>query len=151
MRPVPALPVSWETPDPLTWVFRLRPGVRFHDGSPLTSEDVAASQRRLISEDHLEMRSYLNGVTDVSARGTDTVVVRTLRPNAQLASLLHFALVVPRGSTSDSLAARANGTGPFAVAGWQPSSLALQRNPLYGGEAAGAGAVPAATARRLGS
>ena len=36
MRPVPALAVSWETPDPLTWVFRLRPGVRFHDGSPLT-------------------------------------------------------------------------------------------------------------------
>ncbi len=69
MRPVPALAVSWETPDPLTWVFRLRPAVRFHDGSPLTAEDVVASLRRLISDEHLEMRSYLSGVAEVSARG----------------------------------------------------------------------------------
>jgi len=141
MRPVPALAVSWETPDPLTWVFRLRPGVRFHDGSPLSAEDVAASLQRLLTDERLEMRSYLSGVAEVTARGADTVVVRTLRPNAQLASRLHFALVVPRGSNSDSLAKRANGTGPFAVAGWQPSSLALQRNPLYWGEAAGASRV----------
>jgi peptide/nickel transport system substrate-binding protein len=138
MRPVPALAVSWETPDPLTWVFRLRPGVRFHDGSPLSAEDVAASLRRLLTDERLEMRSYLSGVAEVTTRGPDTVVVRTLRPNAQLASRLHFALVVPRGSTADSLAKRANGTGPFAVAGWQPASLTLQRNPLYWGEAAGA-------------
>jgi peptide/nickel transport system substrate-binding protein len=141
MRPVPALAVSWETPEPLTWVFRLRPGVRFHDGSPLSSEDVVASVRRLISEDHLEMRSFLNGVAEVSARGNDTVAVRTLRPNAELASRLHFALVVPRGSTPESLAGRANGTGPFAVAAWRPSSLALQRNRRYWGEAAGAARV----------
>jgi peptide/nickel transport system substrate-binding protein len=69
------------------------------------------------------------------------VVVRTLRPNAQLASRLHFALIVPRGSTAESLAERANGTGPFVVAGWQPSSLALQRNRLYWGEAGGAARV----------
>lgn len=137
MRPVPTLAVSWETPDPLTWVFRLRPGVRFHDGSPLTAEDAAASLRRLITEARLEMRSYLSGVAEVSTRGEDAVVVRTLRPNAQLASRLHFALVVPKGSTSDSLSRRANGTGPFAVSGWQPSSLTLQRNPRYWGEAAG--------------
>ena len=58
-----------------------------------------------------------------------------------MASRLHFALVVPRGSTSESLARRANGTGPFAVAEWQPSSLALQRNRLYWGEAAGVSRV----------
>lgn len=138
MRPGPALALSWETPDPLTWVFRIRPGVRFHDGSPLTSADVVASLQRLVSEDHLEMRSYLNGVVEVSARGEDTVVVRTLRPNAQLASRLHFALVVPRGSTAASLAERANGTGPLAVAGWQPATLSLVRNRLYWGEPPGA-------------
>ena len=141
MRPVPALALSWETPDPRTWVFRLRPAVRFHDGSPLTAEDVVASLRRLISEEHLEMRSYLNGVAEVSARAGDTVVVRTLRPDAQLASRLHFALVVPRGSTSESLARRANGTGPYAVAGWAPSSLTLQRNASYWGDPPGVSRV----------
>jgi peptide/nickel transport system substrate-binding protein len=36
----PALAESWEQPDPLTLIFRLRRGVRFHDGRPLTSQDV---------------------------------------------------------------------------------------------------------------
>jgi peptide/nickel transport system substrate-binding protein len=137
MRPAPALAVSWETPDLLTWVFRLRPGVRFHDGSPLTAQDVVDSLRRLLTDERLEMRSYLSDVAEVTARGDDTVVVRTVRPNAQLASRLHFALVVPRGSTAESLARRANGTGPYAVAGWEPSSLTLQRHPSYWGEAPG--------------
>ena len=134
MRPAPALAVSWETPDLLTWVFRLRPGVCFHDGSPLTAEDVAASLRRLRADESLEMRSYLSGVAEVEARGPDTVVVRTLRPNAQLASRLHFAFVVPRGSTAESLARRANGTGPYFFAAWAPHSLALQRNERYWGK-----------------
>src|SRR5450432_2046962 len=34
---------NWENPDPLTYVFHLRPGVRFHDGRPLTSADVKAT------------------------------------------------------------------------------------------------------------
>jgi peptide/nickel transport system substrate-binding protein len=137
MRPVPALAISWENPDLLTWVFRLRPGVRFHDGSPLSAEDVAASLRRLLEDQSLGMRSYLSGVVEVSARGTDAVVVRTDRPNAQLGSRLHFVLIVPRGSTSETLARRANGTGPYAVAGWTPPSLTLQRNLAYWGEPPG--------------
>jgi peptide/nickel transport system substrate-binding protein len=137
MRPAPALAVSWETPDLLTWVFRLRPGVRFHDGSPLTAQDVAASFRRLLSDRSLEMRSYLSGVAEVAARGRDAVVIRTLRPNAQLASRLHFVLVVPRGSTPESLARKANGTGPYAVAAWAPSSLTLRRNESYWGHPPG--------------
>jgi len=141
MRPAPALAVSWETPDLLTWVFRLRPGVRFHDGSPLTADDVAASLRRLLTDERLEMRSYLSGVAEATTRGPDTVVVRTRRPNAQLASRLHFVLIVPRGATAESLARRANGTGPYAVAGWAPSSLTLQRNPSYWGEPPGVSRV----------
>ncbi|WP_433983072.1 ABC transporter substrate-binding protein [Tunturiibacter empetritectus] len=39
---------SWEQPDPLTWVFHLRDGVRFHDGRPLEAEDVAYTIRSLI-------------------------------------------------------------------------------------------------------
>ena len=142
LRPVPALAVSWETtPDLRTWVFRLRPAVRFHDGSPMSAEDVAASLRRVLADESLEMRSYLSGVVEATARGPDTVVVRTQRPNAQLASRLHFVLVVPRGSTAGSLASRANGTGPYAVAGWAPSSLTLQRNASYWGDPPGVSRV----------
>src|SRR6185312_2839364 len=47
----PALAQSWDvSPDQLTWTFQLRPGVTFHDGSPLTAEDVVFSYRRIIDE-----------------------------------------------------------------------------------------------------
>jgi peptide/nickel transport system substrate-binding protein len=83
------------------------------------------------------MRSYLSGVAEATARGADTVVVRTHRPNAHLASRLHFVLVVPRGSTPVSLGRQANGTGPYAVAGWAPSSLTLKRHEPYWGDPPG--------------
>ena len=40
MKVVPDLAESWDTPDPVTYVFHLRHGVKFHDGRPLTSADV---------------------------------------------------------------------------------------------------------------
>src|SRR3954468_24997955 len=48
----PALAESWDvTPDQLTWTFRVRPGVTFHDGSPLTADDVVFTYRRIIDEE----------------------------------------------------------------------------------------------------
>ncbi len=44
----PWLATSWERPDPLTWIFHIRSGVRFHDGKPLTAEDVAWSIKSMI-------------------------------------------------------------------------------------------------------
>src|SRR5882672_5302229 len=44
-RPTPGV-ATWRTPDPLTWEFTLRKGVKFHDGSELTTEDVAYSLER---------------------------------------------------------------------------------------------------------
>src|SRR5689334_19923113 len=48
----PALAQSWDvTPDQLTWTFHLRPGVTWHDGSPLTADDVVFTYRRIIDEE----------------------------------------------------------------------------------------------------
>src|SRR5215468_12093275 len=43
LRPEPALAKSWTRVDTVTWRFQLRPGVTFHDGTPLTAEDVVFS------------------------------------------------------------------------------------------------------------
>ncbi|HVZ60601.1 MAG TPA: ABC transporter substrate-binding protein, partial [Terriglobales bacterium] len=55
----PWLAESWETPDPLTWIFHLRKGVKFHDGRPLTSRDVKWT-----------FDSILNGTLRTPKRGT---------------------------------------------------------------------------------
>ena len=46
---IPGIAASWSTPDPLTWEIRLRHGVKFHDGSELTAEDVVYSLERPLS------------------------------------------------------------------------------------------------------
>ncbi|MDE2198105.1 MAG: ABC transporter substrate-binding protein, partial [Rhodospirillales bacterium] len=43
----PALAISWSRTDDTTWDFKLRPGVKFHDGSPFTANDVVASIKRV--------------------------------------------------------------------------------------------------------
>ncbi len=127
MRVRPALATSWETPDPLTWVFRLRPSVRFHGGETLSSADVVYSIQRVLDGTDLEMRTYLGNVAEVGARGEDTVVVRTKRPHALLPGHLSFIQIVPRGSSAEDLKVRPNGTGPYAVETWVPRERVLLR------------------------
>ena len=66
----PCLAATWETPDPLTWRFHLRPGVRFHDGRPLRAADVVASLERARHHPRSCVTSYLVAVA----------AVRELRP-----------------------------------------------------------------------
>lgn len=133
-RIVPLLAQSWASPDPFTWVFTLRSAVRFHDGRPLTSKDVVTTLERLKDDGRLGIHSRVAWLASAAATSPSTVVVRTRWPNAQILGDLSFVLVVPDGSTGASLAARANGTGPYAVEGWQPGqSLALRRNETWWG------------------
>lgn len=133
MRARPCLAESWSNPDTVTWTFRLRPGVTFHDGTPLTAADVVYSLTRPLREPGLKVSSYLAAVSEVSAAGT-AVVIRTKWPNALLLVNLSFVPIVPRGSTTGSLESRPNGTGPWRVEEWTPGrTLRLRRNPGYWG------------------
>lgn len=134
MRIRPRLARLWENPDPSTWVFHLRPGVRFHSGRALRAADVAASIRRLLGEERLEMGGYVLHVAEVKALDDLTVVVRTTQPLSVLLNKLRFVAVVPEGSTAASLEQEPDGTGPYRVAEWMPGSLLrLARHHGYWG------------------
>ena len=134
MRARPSLASSWSNPDPLTWVFELRPSVVFHDGTPLEVEDVVYSLTRPRGKERLKASSFLATVSEVRASGPGAIVVRTRWPNALLLSSLSFVPVVPSGSTTGTLATRPNGTGPWVLESWSPGmALRFRRNERYWG------------------
>ena len=96
LRLRPALAASWRNPDERTWVFTLRPSVRFHDGRPLGAEDVVASLERARRSPGSGVASYLVEVESVRAAGPSTVEVRTFRPFAALLAKLAMVSIVPR-------------------------------------------------------
>jgi peptide/nickel transport system substrate-binding protein len=133
LRVVPALAVSWHNPDPKTWVFELRQGARFHDGSLLGTEDVVHSLRRIQADEKLATRSQILEMASATAEGAK-VVLRTVRPSARLLSDLAQVLIVRADATGESLESRPNGTGPYAVETWVPGQrLRLRRHEGYWG------------------
>ena len=127
----PWLAKRWEHPDPLTYIFHLRSGVRFHNGQALTSADVAWTLDSLRNGSIVSPRSgnYLS-IASVQAVGPLTVAIHLSRPdNALLWNLAdgNFG-VVPYGSGS-SFGQHPVGTGPFEfVSQTQDRDVVLERN-----------------------
>ena len=92
----PALASEWRNPDERTWVFRLRQGVRFHDGRSMTADDVVFSLNRARNHPGTGLASYLVEVETVRAVDAATVEIRTRRPFAALLAKLSQIPIVPR-------------------------------------------------------
>mgnify|MGYP001767071281 CR=1 FL=1 len=130
----PALALRWSNPDALTWLFELRPGVRFHDGSLLSASDVVWSFERFRGPSALEMSGHISGIRDVRARDQRTVEIRTSAPVGILLNKLRFILIVKSSEDHPLLEERVNGTGPYRLASWQRGeAMALERNEDYWG------------------
>lgn len=120
LRVEPALAESWEVADDeLTWTFRLRDDVRFHDGTALVADDVVASLERVI--DHGEEAVRLDVVEELRAPDLRTVEVELRHPAADLPARLASSPrlgVVPAAALADEeRTAPLPGTGPFRPTG----------------------------------
>lgn len=130
----PALAQSWTQPAPTVWRFRLREGVRFHDGSLLTAEDVVFSLKRAMTPES-DMKVFAASIADVKAVDATTVDVITEFPNAALLQSLPELKVMSKAwaekngaqrpadmrQKSENFATRnANGTGPFKLSVREP-------------------------------
>ncbi|MDP3418791.1 ABC transporter substrate-binding protein [Falsiroseomonas sp.] len=141
----PGLAESWRVVDDTTWEFKLRPGVRFHDGAPLTSADVAASFARVpnVPGNPNPYTIYLAGVTGVEVVDDLTFRVRTDGPVPNLPTNLTQIFIVPKsvadlGNPEFNSGRAVIGTGPFRLGGWRANDpLVLRRNEDWWG-----GAVP---------
>jgi peptide/nickel transport system substrate-binding protein len=134
MKVVPDLAQSWDMPDPLTYIFHLRRGVKFHDGRPLTSADVKFTLDTVISGAvKTTKRQSYKLVTSVETPDDDTVVIRLSEPYASL--LWNLSVpgigIVPRGSGAE-MAQHPIGTGPFRfVRATTDEEIVLERNENY--------------------
>jgi len=141
LRPMPGLATAWRMRDPLTWEFRLRDGVTFHDGSPLSAADIARTfERNMATETPQTYKSNLREVTAVEAEGPGIVLIRTRVPSPGLPyDLATFGIVSARateGASPEDFRGRAAiGTGPYRWREWTPGQgVTLSRNPAYWGE-----------------
>ncbi len=136
----PALAERWENPDDRTYVFDIRPGVRFSDGRPLTAHDVAASLNA-IRERGWVLSEYLGAIESVTASDDRRVRIRTRYPSVALLPKLTWAFVLPADAVAKT-PVPAVGTGPFRLASWTPgTSFVLTRNEVFRGPAPDFGQV----------
>jgi peptide/nickel transport system substrate-binding protein len=132
LTPQPSLAEEFTTKDAKTWVFKLRKGVTFHDGKPLTPQDVVFSMMRHKNPATGSKAKVLaDQIEDVTATGPNEVTFRLTSPNADLPAILgtfHFHIV--KDGTTDFNAGI--GTGPYKVKEFKPGvrSIAV-RNDNY--------------------
>jgi peptide/nickel transport system substrate-binding protein len=137
----PALATRWMVSrDGLVWTFTLREGVRFHDGSPLTATEVAASFQRPIAPDSagVAWAALLRGrpgvLKEVRAVDVRTVQFILVQPYAPLLTVLaHPALAVVRATTGADGSARLVGSGPYRIVDAAAGRVAVEAVPGYWG------------------
>ncbi|MFB7380361.1 ABC transporter substrate-binding protein [Kitasatospora purpeofusca] len=146
----PGLAEKASNPDPTTWVYDLRSGVHFHDGSVMTAEDVVYSLGRQMNPDNAAAwaQSFQN-VDTVTATGPLQVTVKLKRPDSQFPQYMATAAGAVAAKAGVEAAGRDYGTsgsldctGPFKLGSWtKGQSIELQRFDGYWGNRAKAGKV----------
>lgn len=140
-RMVPWLATSWENVSPTKWIFRLRTDVRFHDGTPLTADDVVFSFERA-RQSGSTFKLYAEQAGAVRKLDDHTVEFTTPVPNPVMTETVGSTVIMSRrwceahGVTrpqdfknkEESFASRnAMGTGPFRVESYEPGVKTVHR------------------------
>jgi peptide/nickel transport system substrate-binding protein len=137
---LPGLAESWEiAPDALSWTFTLREGVTFHDGLPMTAEDVVFSFDRAVAEGSTNAQKQLfSGIAEVTAIDDRTLEIALDEPKGSLLFNLAWGdAVIVSPASAETNATNPVGTGPFRFSQWvQGDRVELVKYEDYWGEPA---------------
>src|SRR5262250_1505616 len=139
---LPGLATEWKLQGQTTWVFKLRSGVKFHNGDPLTSADVKFSIDRSLDTNLKGNRvnTVLTTVERVETPDPGTAVVHTKKPDPLLPARLGFygGQIIPKkyveSAGNETFNQKPIGTGPVRFVSWvKDDKLVLEANPDYWG------------------
>jgi peptide/nickel transport system substrate-binding protein len=138
LRARPWLAESWHSEDSArTWVFTLRHGVVFHDGTPMTAADAVAAIERIRSRPKLDPAGVFRSLESVTARGDHELVMRFARPAPAAPSLVAYyssPILKPSTFGEDGRLTSLVGTGPFRLVRALPGeAVELEAFPGYWG------------------
>ena len=133
----PELAEEWSVNDNATeFTFKIRKGVTFHDGKPMTADDVVYSMMRHIAKDSASKGNALvNMISEWKKVDSHTVKAILSSPNSDLPQILgtfHFKIVQEGGAEKEGYFNLPAGTGPFRITEFTPGVRSLHvRNPDY--------------------
>jgi len=140
-KPAPRLAESWTSSDDFkTWTFKLRPGVKFHDGTPFNAAAVKENfDRQKDPKNNCRCAFYIANITGVDARDDLTVVYNLKDPAVNFPSLLtrpdqNNSIHSPAAwkAKGDDYNRNPVGTGPFVLKSWTAGDrMVVERNPDY--------------------
>jgi peptide/nickel transport system substrate-binding protein len=135
----PGLALEWKTTAPTTWQFKLRPGVKWHNGDPFTATDARFSIERTYDPAvKARVNTVFTTVDRMETPDTYTLVIHTKKPDPLLPARLAFygGQLVPKkyleAVGGDAFNARPVGTGPVRFGSWtKDDKTVLEANPDY--------------------
>ena len=141
MRPEPGLAESWKAIDDTTWEFKLRKGVKFHDGSDFTAEDVVATLKRVpwVPNSPSSFRLNTQAIKSWEIVDPYTIRFKTAEPYPLLPIDLSNVRIINKkfveAPTADFNNGKATiGTGPFKFVEFVPGDrVVFERNDAYWG------------------
>jgi peptide/nickel transport system substrate-binding protein len=145
----PGLATSWKQTSPTVWRFELRKGVKFHNGSDFTADDVVFSYARAAG-DGSDMKSYFASIKEVRKVNDYAIDIETTQPFPILPDVITLVFIMNknwlienkaekpvdrRKGIENTASFKANGTGPYRLRERQPGlKTILERNAAYWGK-----------------
>ncbi|HEX7101897.1 MAG TPA: ABC transporter substrate-binding protein, partial [Nitrolancea sp.] len=137
LKLVPGLAESWSNIDPTTWEFKIRQGVKFHDGTPLTAKDVEFTWSHVLDPNvKSRIYSFISTVDHVQAVDDFTVRLVTKTAFPALPTIVDYVFIVPaetyKAMGPEKFAVAPVGTGAYKFVEWiKDEHFSFERNDDY--------------------